>query len=355
MPSPQRDMHDEPVLQSGSFWQSAEQPSNGNALPSSHPSAPSTFLSPHVVCEHRLGLPLHFHPSSILQVAEQPSPAVRLPSSHSSGSTPTPSPQRAMRWQGCPGGRARVPGVDGEAVGGAAVVAGGVAVVAGLVLAAGAITADRVRRDDDDVDGRPEVEPGGGVLVARPDGGVVTVPARAPGAGGQLLDAGAGSERGASRGDTDTQQHRRAHGDTPECLEFPLTRKAIPGRLRCSSKCEVEANANWRQMRIADVLCHGRCFQDLAVGPSGFERGVSARLARPASVVMGNTPTERAHPWHVQRERSTRCASTRRAAECSANVRSSPFSVEPRTRTPDFRSPSGHGRAPRAWPRDRAV
>src|SRR3954471_16982113 len=102
MPSPQRVMHD-PVLQSGSFWQSAEQPSNGSALPSSHPSAPSTFLSLQVVCVHWLGLPLHFHPSSILQVAEQPSPAVRLPSSHSSGSTPTPSPHRAMRWQGCPG------------------------------------------------------------------------------------------------------------------------------------------------------------------------------------------------------------------------------------------------------------
>src|SRR5215510_8748805 len=62
MPSPQRDMH-EVDLQSGSFWQSAEQPSNGSALPSSHPSAPSTFLSPQVVWLHWLGLPLHFHPS----------------------------------------------------------------------------------------------------------------------------------------------------------------------------------------------------------------------------------------------------------------------------------------------------
>src|SRR5688572_2916390 len=109
MPSPHADMH-EPVLQSGSFWQSAEQPSNGRALPSSHPSAPSIFLSPHVVCVHRLGLPLHFHPNSILQVAEQPSPGVGLPSSHSSGNTPTPSPQRAMRWQGCPGGVQENPG-----------------------------------------------------------------------------------------------------------------------------------------------------------------------------------------------------------------------------------------------------
>src|SRR5437763_10221488 len=109
MPSPQRDMH-EPVLQSGSFWQSAEQPSNGRALPSSQPSAPSTLLSPHVVCVHLLGLPLHFHPSSILHVSEQPSPAVTLPSSHSSGSTPTPSPQRAMRWQGCPDGVHENPG-----------------------------------------------------------------------------------------------------------------------------------------------------------------------------------------------------------------------------------------------------
>src|SRR4030095_7044991 len=109
MPSPQRDMH-EPVLQSGSFWQAAEQPSNGRALPSSHPSAPSTFLSPQVVCEHVLGLPLHFHPSSILQVAEQPSPAVALPSSPSSGSTATPSPHRAMRWHGCPEGVQEYPG-----------------------------------------------------------------------------------------------------------------------------------------------------------------------------------------------------------------------------------------------------
>src|SRR4029077_11883161 len=65
---------------------------------------------PQVVCEHLLGLPLHFHPSSILQVSEQPSPAVTLPSSHSSGNTATPSPQRAMRWQGCPGGVHENPG-----------------------------------------------------------------------------------------------------------------------------------------------------------------------------------------------------------------------------------------------------
>ena len=159
MPSPQRDMH-EPfvaVLQSGSFWQSAEQPSNGSALPSSHPSAPSTFLSPQVVCEHVLGLPLHFHPSSILQVAEQPSPAVALPSSHSSGNTTTPSPQRAMRWQGCPGGVHENPGStvrQSAAQPSSAVV---VAVVAGLVLAADAVAALRVRRGDRDV-GRREVE-----------------------------------------------------------------------------------------------------------------------------------------------------------------------------------------------------
>src|SRR5262245_53055780 len=112
MPSPQRDMHEPSaaVLQSGSFWQVAEQPSNGSALPSSQPSAPSTFLSPQVVWLHSLGLPLHFHPSSILQVSEQPSPAARLPSSHSSGSTPTPSPQRATRWQACPGGVQENPG-----------------------------------------------------------------------------------------------------------------------------------------------------------------------------------------------------------------------------------------------------
>src|SRR6185436_4103413 len=112
MPSPQRDMHAPfaAVLQSGSFWQVAEQPSNGSALPSSQPSAPSTFLSPQVVCEHVLGLPLHFQPISILQVSEQPSPAVVLSSSHSSGSTATPSPQRAMRWQGCPAGVQENPG-----------------------------------------------------------------------------------------------------------------------------------------------------------------------------------------------------------------------------------------------------
>src|SRR4029079_19542224 len=84
--------------------------SNGRALPSSHPSAPSTFLSPQVVCEHLLGVPLHFPPSSILQVSEQPSPAATLSSSHSSGNTATPSPQRATRWQGCPGGVQENPG-----------------------------------------------------------------------------------------------------------------------------------------------------------------------------------------------------------------------------------------------------
>src|SRR6266498_1856607 len=104
----------------GSILQAAEHPSPSTLLPSSqsslttmpssHPSAPSIFLSPQVVCEHLLGLPLHFQPSSILQLSEQPSPAVTLPSSHSSGNTATPSPQRAMRWQGSPGGVQENPG-----------------------------------------------------------------------------------------------------------------------------------------------------------------------------------------------------------------------------------------------------
>src|SRR5262245_52722523 len=47
-PSPQRDVH-APAEQSGSAWQSLEQPSNGTSLPSSHTSAPSVFPSPQVV------------------------------------------------------------------------------------------------------------------------------------------------------------------------------------------------------------------------------------------------------------------------------------------------------------------
>src|SRR5438874_2024404 len=96
MPSPQRDMQAPLVLvQLGSLWQSAEQPSKGTVLPSSQLSAPSTILSPHLVGVQVL--PLHLKPSSTLQVAEQPSPALVLPSSQSSGGTNTPSPQRATR------------------------------------------------------------------------------------------------------------------------------------------------------------------------------------------------------------------------------------------------------------------
>src|SRR5262245_23177176 len=73
MPSPQRETQ-APLVQLGSLWQSAEQPSKGTAFPSSQLSAPSTIRSPQVVCEQVLGLPLHFQPSSILQVSEQPSP-----------------------------------------------------------------------------------------------------------------------------------------------------------------------------------------------------------------------------------------------------------------------------------------
>src|ERR1044071_6654004 len=57
-PSPQRDVH-APAEQSGSAWQSFEQPSNGVWLPSSHTSAPSALPSPHVVGVHVLGLPKH--------------------------------------------------------------------------------------------------------------------------------------------------------------------------------------------------------------------------------------------------------------------------------------------------------
>jgi hypothetical protein len=59
MPSPHLEVHPELPEQSGSIWQSEEQPSNGMALPSSQVSAPSTFPSPHTVGEHWLGLPLH--------------------------------------------------------------------------------------------------------------------------------------------------------------------------------------------------------------------------------------------------------------------------------------------------------
>src|SRR5512147_1280395 len=58
MPSPHFDVQEAPV-QSGSLWQSCEQPSNGMVLPSSQPSAPSFLPSPQVVVEHLLGLPSH--------------------------------------------------------------------------------------------------------------------------------------------------------------------------------------------------------------------------------------------------------------------------------------------------------
>src|SRR5262245_7095959 len=62
-PSPHGDEHT-PVPQPGSFWQSAEHPSKGIVLPSSQLSAPSFFLSPHIVCVHLLGAPSHFQPTS---------------------------------------------------------------------------------------------------------------------------------------------------------------------------------------------------------------------------------------------------------------------------------------------------
>ena len=90
MPSPHIDVQPEVPEQSGSFWQSIEHPSNDRALPSSQPSAPSTFLSPQTVDVH--WAPSHFQPSSSLQVAEQPSPLSLLPSSQVSAPDLMPSP-----------------------------------------------------------------------------------------------------------------------------------------------------------------------------------------------------------------------------------------------------------------------
>src|SRR5215471_12083064 len=109
MPSPHFDAHEAPP-QSGSLRQSPEQPSNGSPLPSSQLSVPSILPSPQVVGVQVLGLPLHFQPISTLQLAEQPSPAIVFLSSQSSGSTTTPSPQRATRWHGDPGGWHENPG-----------------------------------------------------------------------------------------------------------------------------------------------------------------------------------------------------------------------------------------------------
>src|SRR5262249_45016175 len=95
--------------------------------------------------------------------------------------------------------RAREPGVDGEAVGGAPVVGRRVAVVARFVLAADAVAADRVLRGDVDVDAA-EVEGRRAVRVG-PDGRVVAA-AGAPRAGdGKRLDARAGRERDTGRRD----------------------------------------------------------------------------------------------------------------------------------------------------------
>jgi hypothetical protein len=85
----------EAPLQSGSIWQSSEQPSKGMVLPSSQLSAPSTMPSPQMVGVQTLGLPLHLWPISTLHVGEQPSPATVFPSSHCSGKATMPSPQRA--------------------------------------------------------------------------------------------------------------------------------------------------------------------------------------------------------------------------------------------------------------------
>src|SRR5215831_17913629 len=90
-PSPHFEVH-APLLQIGSLWQSAEQPSNGSVLPSSQVSAPSMTPSPHLVVVQTLGLPLHLCPSSILHVDEQPSPSAVLPSSQASSEVRSPLP-----------------------------------------------------------------------------------------------------------------------------------------------------------------------------------------------------------------------------------------------------------------------
>ena len=206
-------------MQSGSFWQSAEQPSNGRALPSSHPSAPSTFLSPQVVCEHALGLPLHFQPSSILQVAEQPSPAVTLPSSHSSGNTPTPSPQRAMRWQGCPGGVHENPGSTVRQLAAqpsSAVVLPSSQASSWLRVPSphsecgGAIVMSGVAKSKSEASTLP-----GPTAASLP----VVPPEPTP---GRRLDAGAGAERGADRRDDRDATTPSIAWSTPAIVKFPL-------------------------------------------------------------------------------------------------------------------------------------
>jgi hypothetical protein len=95
MPSPHFEVHDPPE-QSGSHWQYWEQPSKDKLLPSSQPSAPSTFLSPQTVEVH-VPLSSHFQPSSSLQVAEQPSPLTVLPSSQPSELDLTLSPHLGVQ------------------------------------------------------------------------------------------------------------------------------------------------------------------------------------------------------------------------------------------------------------------
>ena len=138
-----------PVVQAGSFWQLAEQPSKGRALPSSQLSAPSTTLSPQVVWVHLLGLPLHLNPSSSLQVGAAVA-GLRVAvvaelgqDDHAVAAAGDPVAGRAR-----PG--ARKPGVDAAAIRRAAVVAHRVAVVTGLVGAANAVAAHRVDWDTND-------------------------------------------------------------------------------------------------------------------------------------------------------------------------------------------------------------
>jgi hypothetical protein len=83
-------------LQFGSAWQVGEQPSFGIVLPSSQPSVPSTFPSPHTVWWQLGGLPLQAQPGFHLQVEEHASAmfAAWTPGSHCSiGASTMPSPQ----------------------------------------------------------------------------------------------------------------------------------------------------------------------------------------------------------------------------------------------------------------------
>src|SRR5688572_4628153 len=83
MPSPQDDVQ-APCEQSGSFTQKGVQPSPMSLSPSSHCSLPSATPSPQTVGAQGMPGTSHLKPGSSWQSAPQPSAGAGLPSSHSS-------------------------------------------------------------------------------------------------------------------------------------------------------------------------------------------------------------------------------------------------------------------------------